>query len=99
MRFTITVLSVLFVTLLAFSLAGCDQLGGRYELSKDSKGRTIRLDKRTGEMVIVDGDKIVSLKEASEVDRKEKEETTKVGEFKYWPPLQLDNFSTQVKAT
>lgn len=49
---------------------GCDQIGNkdRYELKQDKFGRTVRLDKQTGEMAILDGDKLSPA--LSEGDRK-----------------------------
>jgi hypothetical protein len=87
------------IAILAFSLSACDQIGSRYELSKDSKGRTLRLDKRTGEMVVIDGDKIVLLRDAKEEERKEMEAVERAGIFKYWPSMQLPNFKAEVKLT
>ena len=51
-----------------FALSSCDQFGNRYEISKDQKGRTVRLDKRTGEIAIVEDDKILLLKDAKEFE-------------------------------
>jgi hypothetical protein len=89
------------IAIIAFSLSACDQIGigSRYELSKDSKGRTLRLDKRTGEMVVIDGDRIISLRDAREDERKEREAAEQVGKFKYWPVMQLENFRAEVGLT
>jgi hypothetical protein len=51
-------------------LAACDQVGTtrphaedtKFELQKDQQGRVIRLDKVTGEIVIVNGDRLTPLK-------------------------------------
>jgi hypothetical protein len=57
----------------AFLTVGCDQLTGtsgnnRYELKQDNTGRTIRLDKQTGEIAILDGNKLTPV--LSDTDRK-----------------------------
>jgi len=54
-------LVVVFAVAAGF-LGACDQLPGtnRYEIQQDSAGRTIRLDKQTGEITILEGDKLVS---------------------------------------
>lgn len=92
---------IIVVAILALSLSACDQIGigSRYELSKDSKGRTLRLDKRSGEMVVIDGDKVLSLRDAREDERKEREAVERAGVFKYWPSMQLPNFKAEVKLT
>src|SRR6266567_8960601 len=46
---------------------GCDKSGNsifdgeRYELKQDKIGRTIRLDRRTGKIAVLDGDTLVDL--------------------------------------
>jgi hypothetical protein len=45
-------------------LIGCDV--GRYEIKEDKTGRTIRLDKWTGEITIIAGDRLVRVKTPSE---------------------------------
>lgn len=61
---------LLITTGLVYSLA-CDELkngsqkttdSSRFELKQDNQGRVIRLDKVTGEVVVVDGTKLVPLK-------------------------------------
>lgn len=87
------------VPLAAFLLIGCDQIGSRYELSKDQKGRTLRLDKRTGEIAIIEDDKIVSLKDAKDIEHRQKEASDRVGKFKYWPAQDLEQFKIRVNLT
>jgi hypothetical protein len=83
----------------ALLLSGCDQLGNRYEISKDQKGRTVRLDKRTGEIAIVEDDKIILVKDAKDLEGREKQALDRVGKFKYWPPQDLKQFNIQVNLT
>ena len=55
-------------------LCGCDQVRGslprqddsRYELRQDAQGRTIRLDKVTGEVAIVQGERLIAVKPSNE---------------------------------
>jgi len=55
---------------LILSLIGCDT--DRYEIKQDELGRTIRLDKRTGEIAVLTGDKLIAVKtpEEEEAERK-----------------------------
>lgn len=85
--------------LLLFLLSSCDQFSNRYEISKDQKGRTVRLDKRTGEIAIVEDDKILLLKDAKDIEQKQKKATDRLGEFKYWPLLDIPQFKIQAKLT
>jgi hypothetical protein len=64
---------IIFAALTALSLlsaTSCDQLpsSSRYEIKQDQSGRTIRLDKQTGEVSVVEGDKIAPL--VSEAEKK-----------------------------
>lgn len=56
-------------------LAGCAT--GRYELTRDEAGRLMRLDTQTGEVVLVEGDKLTPVKEtkmgATKADTKDEE--------------------------
>ena len=54
MNFNLLAPLSLLVTI-AFLLTGCNQ----YEVSKDSQGRTIRLNKSTGEVAVLEGDKLI----------------------------------------
>lgn len=47
--------------LIVLLLAGCAGTG-RYELSKDEGGRLVRLDTVTGEIMLVDGERLVAVK-------------------------------------
>jgi len=59
---------------LGIALCGCDQLQGkdRYEIKQDSAGRTIRLDKQTGEIAVLEGEKLTPIRE--EADHKATEQ-------------------------
>lgn len=60
------------LVILTLGLAACDELetryGSRYELKQDARGRTIRLDKRTGEVVVIQGGKLVPIELANQQD-------------------------------
>jgi hypothetical protein len=63
------------ILLLFFVITGCDN----YTITKDSAGRTVRLNKSNGELVVVDGDRLVVPKspEAAEQDLQKKSEVEK----------------------
>jgi hypothetical protein len=69
----------------AVAAAGCqNEDRNRYELSKDSTGRTVRLDKQTGEIAIVQGDQIAPLKSSSEVAAKRATSVADLETMKQW---------------
>lgn len=74
---------------LAFAvlLSGCGD-ANRYEMSKDTKGRTVRLDKKTGEIAIIGEDRLTVLKgqAAQELEAKM---TSSLEEPKIWPPINI----------
>ena len=45
----------------AVGMAGCGD-SSRYEMSSDSQGRTVRLDKETGEIAVIEDDRLTTLK-------------------------------------
>lgn len=47
-----------YAPILLLFLANCGDTD-RYQIEQDKNGRTIRLDKRTGEVVIISGDKLI----------------------------------------
>ena len=78
------------VIMLSFLLTGCNQ----YEVSKDSQGRTIRLNKSTGEVTVIEGGKLIVPKteeqvkaEAEAENAKEASETEKLTNRKHWNDL------------
>ena len=56
--------TLLLFAVTALALIGCDV--GRYELKEDKSGRTIRLDKWTGEITIIAGDRLIKVKTTQE---------------------------------
>ena len=67
----------------------------RYEITKDQSGRTLRLDKRTGEIAVIEGERIAPIRDAKAVDA---EKATKVGDLarvKNYPPLRPSNFGVE----
>jgi len=76
---------------LALPLVAC-QNENRYELSKDSAGHTIRLDKRTGEIAVVEGDQISTLKDAAQVEAKRASKSAELGKLRTWTPNDFANF-------
>jgi hypothetical protein len=61
-------------------ILGCDQ-GSRYEMSKDGSGRTLRLDKKTGEIAVVDAKGIVPLTQL----KSSEDEEAQLASTKKWP--------------
>jgi hypothetical protein len=69
--------------LILFSITACDRLqSNKYEFSKDLTGQTIRLDKQTGEMVIINGNKMERVRTEEEVAIEKEEEKRKLIEEK-----------------
>ncbi len=58
----------------------------RYEMKEDKQGRTIRLDRLTGEIQILEGDKLVRAKSASEQEA-EKSTVEKLSQRKDWQSI------------
>lgn len=56
-------LNILLITSLLVFVAGCSL----YDTKEDKQGRTIRVNKVTGEVSIIDGDKLVKVKSEKEV--------------------------------
>jgi hypothetical protein len=73
---------VLMVFITLSVLAGC------YEMKQDDKGRTVKVNKITGELSVIEGDKIIKLKGEKEV-KAEQEAAKKLGETKRWPEIPL----------
>ncbi len=61
---------------------------GCYEMKQDEKGRTVKLNKLTGELSIVDGDRIVKLRDENDI-KAQQMVTTKLGEAMRWPSVSL----------
>jgi hypothetical protein len=75
------------IVMLSFLLTGCNQ----YEVSKDSQGRTIRLNKSTGEVTVIEGGKLIVPKTEEQVkaeveaeEAKAASETEKLADRKRW---------------
>lgn len=61
--------AALILATLTIGLSACDQIStSRYEITKDQSGRTLRLDKRTGEIAVVEGERIAPIGDAKTVD-------------------------------
>ncbi|MDQ5985568.1 MAG: hypothetical protein CSYNP_01280 [Syntrophus sp. SKADARSKE-3] len=73
--FTIFVIAVVLIT-------GC------YETKQDNQGRTIKVNKLTGDVSVIDGNKIVKLKDEGTI-KAEQEASKKLGEVKDWPSASL----------
>ena len=86
---------------LASVLAGCNQ----YEISKDSQGRTIRLNKSTGDVTVIEGGKLIVPKteeqakaESAAEEQREASETEKLADRQLWADV-YGVAGTKVKLT
>lgn len=52
-------------------IGGCGDTD-RYEMSKDAQGRTVRLDKKTGEIAVIGNDRVVTLKSDKDSEAEQK---------------------------
>lgn len=80
-------IGAILVVVFSLALASCG--GDQYELTQDKRGRTIRLDKRTGEVAVVAGDRLNVLKTPEQVEADEavvREQAKALGSPKTWPP-------------
>lgn len=76
---------LLFLVALVPLIIGC------YELKQDEKGRTVKINKITGEVFVIEGNRIVKLKDESDI-KAEQEATKKLSEAKTWPETTLQKF-------
>lgn len=61
---------------------------GCYEMKQDNKGRTVKINKITGDISAIDGDKIIKLRDETDM-KAEKEAAKKLGDSKAWPEMNL----------
>jgi len=66
----------------------------RYELTEDKNGRIIRLDKLTGRMTILDGDKLVEVKTSEDIEAA-RVGTQELAKAKEWPELHLKQYGIE----
>ena len=92
MRTTITSGFLTMLATVGMLATGCAR--DNFEIQKDSAGRTIRVNKSTGEIVIIDGERLVVPKSADEVKKEaeaEKAENAadveKLAERRKWPTI------------
>jgi len=81
--------------LISIAIAAAVCLNGCYEMKQDEKGRTVKVNKLTGDISVIEGDKIIKLKTEKEV-KAEQEAAKKLDEAKRWPegPLTVAGGST-----
>jgi len=73
-------------------MAACG--GDRYQLSTNKEGQTLRLDKRTGDVAILDGGRMVSVKGPAALARAEsigRALEDSLGTAKKWPTRDISN--------
>jgi hypothetical protein len=80
-----------FMKLMKLFMAGITilLLASCYEMKEDKKGRTVKVNKLTGEMFVIEDDKIIKLKGEKEV-KAEQEAAKQLGEPKRWPEIPLN---------
>lgn len=64
----ITLIALVFFTNI---IAGCGDTD-RFEMSKDAQGRTVRLDKKTGEIAVIGNDRVITLKSDKDAETEQK---------------------------
>jgi hypothetical protein len=74
-------------------IAACGD-GDRYEISKEPSGRTVRLDKKTGEIAVIEGHEIKVLKDPKLLE-KEKEDQRSLAKPRYWPAIENPNLNVR----
>ena len=82
----------------AFLTVGCDQLTGtsgnnRYELKQDSAGRTIRLDKQTGDIALVEAGKVTPIPSEVQLRQEQLVQQARIAALsapKFFPPLPME---------
>ena len=82
MKICLNIVSMIIILV----LAGC----GLYETKEDKQGRTIRVNRITGEVAIIEGDKIVRVKNEKEVAEEKKREDA-LATAKEWEMLSVMN--------
>src|SRR4051812_6484372 len=87
--------ALLFVCV-ALAMCGCDQLeGNRYEIIKDQAGRTLRLDKRTGAVSVIEGERIVPVRSAKDVEQERSVTSAELGKAKSYRLVPLPQWGVQ----
>lgn len=63
---------LLAIVIVTMSVAACDQMPGtnRYQLQRDSAGRMVRIDKQTGQIAILDGNKLIQVASDADADKR-----------------------------
>jgi hypothetical protein len=78
----------------ALVLAGC-AASHRYELSKDNAGRLVRLDTQTGEVTLIEGEKLTPIPSAAATEAQTRLQDSQIPQLmlpegsKSWPTLSL----------
>lgn len=88
----------------ALLAAGCDQLTGiagnsRYELKQDSAGRTIRLDKQTGDIALVEAGKLTPIPSEVQLQQEQIIQQARVSALsapKFFPPVSVEAIGGKV---
>jgi len=57
-------------------------------MKQDEKGRTVKINKITGEVSVIEGDRILKLKDENDI-KAEQDASKKLGDAKVWPEIPL----------
>lgn len=88
------------ISVVAIALSACDRLSGsddRYTIANDAKGQVIRLDKRTGEIAVIEGNEIRPLKDAAQAAADRKAKLEELEEAKHWPSNDIPQIGTRMR--
>lgn len=83
--------------LIVLALVGC-QAQDSFEMSKDAQGRTVRLNKRTGEIAVVGEDRLQILKTPSDVAAEEAM-SQNLSKPIVWPAVEIPQLGTTTSLT
>ncbi len=85
-----SIIKICIFFIVSFVSLSCEN--DRYQLQYDKQGRTIRLDKKTGEVAIISGDRLIIAKSPKEVEAEENFLRLKrkiLASPKAWPVMEL----------
>lgn len=92
--------SAIVILLALFSIAFSSCNKDRYQLEKDKEGRTIRLNKRTGEIAILSDDRLIIAKAPEKPPKSISLDTFNkiiLGEVKNWPALEYKTIESKAE--
>lgn len=70
----------------------------RYDISKDATGRTVRIDKKTGEIAVVEGNQVQVLKDPKKLAT-EQESQKELAKPRLWDDVDIPNLNAKFSLT